>query len=178
MQVLRLFGIAIVVTLTAAAITALLVLLLGHPRPGPFHFPATFAVSTLLLGAGSYSMQRALQFVKWERQRPFRLWLLRTLVIGTTFIGVQSYALWCVVPAERSATEASAGVAPFVLALGALHACHFLIAVFVLSFVTNNAFVERYDHEYHWGVTVCTYFWHGLGIVWLVILAIFVIAIV
>ena len=64
----------------------------------------------------------------------------------------------------------------FVLALASLHAMHVIVATLFLSLVTVRTFAERYDHEYYWGVSVVAWFWHGLGIVWLAILAVFAIA--
>jgi cytochrome c oxidase subunit III len=46
-----------------------------------------------------------------------------------------------------------------------------------LVFVTVQGFADRYDHEYYWGVLVCACFWHALGIVWLAILFVLVIAV-
>ena len=65
---------------------------------------------------------------------------------------------------------------PFVLMLAALHALHLSVALLFLAFVGTRAGADRYDHEYHWGVRFCAWFWHALGIAWLLILAIFAIA--
>ncbi len=45
-----------------------------------------------------------------------------------------------------------------------------VVAVLVLVYVIVQGLSNRYDHEYYWGVVVCTYFWHALGWVWLCIL--------
>jgi hypothetical protein len=42
--------------------------------------------------------------------------------------------------------------------------------------VTLGALADRYDHEYFWGVSLCAWFWHALGIVWVCILIVFVIS--
>ena len=96
--------------------------------------------------------------------------------MGSLFLGVQSFGLWTLMPHDRTAQTAQAGVTTFVLMLAALHALHFVVAVLFLSYVTVQALADRYDHEYHWGVTVCAWFWHALGVVWLAILLIFAIA--
>ena len=69
------------------------------------------------------------------------------------------------------------GAHVFAFVFVALHAMHFVVALWFLTFVTLKARYERYDHEYYWGVTVCTWFWHALGLVWLAILAVFAVAI-
>ncbi len=146
------------------------------PQRRPVLFPPAFGISTGLLLLGSLLMGRALSFVRIERQRPFRRWLLSALVVGGMFVGVQSFGLWTLMPHDRTAHAAQAGVTAFVLMLAALHAFHFVVAVLFLSFVTVRAFDDRYDHEYHWGVTVCAWFWHALGVVWMGILAVIAIA--
>jgi cytochrome c oxidase subunit 3 len=150
---------------------------LGRPAPVPeVWFPPAFSVSTLLLLSGSVALHNALQSVRRERQRAFRRWLLAGLGAGMLFVGVQGYGLWTLLPAERAAEDASLGVTPFVLMLAALHALHLGVALLFLAFVATRAFADRYDHEYYWGVRFCGWFWHALGVAWLLILAIFAIA--
>ena len=50
------------------------------------------------------------------------------------------------------------------------------MALLFVVFVTVNGFADRYDHEYYFGVRVCTAFWHILCVVWLAILGVFAIA--
>lgn len=150
---------------------------LGKPAQIPdVWFPPAFAVSTLLLLAGSVALHGALRAVRRERQRAFRRWLLAGLAAGTLFVGVQAYGLWTLLPSERAAEEASLGVTPFVLMLSALHALHLSVALLFLAFVATRAYADRYDHEYYWGVRFCGWFWHALGVAWMLILAVFAIA--
>ncbi len=51
-----------------------------------------------------------------------------------------------------------------------LHGLHVTVAMMVLSYVTLRALNDRYDLEYSFGVSVCTWFWHILGVVWIFIL--------
>lgn len=160
----------------ACAIALCLAKLFGRPAVAEFWFPPAFAVSSLLLLLGSIVLSRAVRCVQREQQRAFRRWLQGALAMGTLFMGVQAYGLWTLLPAERAADQASLGVTPFVLMLSALHALHLSVAVLFLAFVATRAQADRYDHEYYWGVSICAYFWHALGIAWLFILAIFAIA--
>ncbi|MBS0204633.1 MAG: cytochrome c oxidase subunit 3 [Planctomycetes bacterium] len=142
-------------------------------RPGT-HFPEAFLVSTTLLLIGSVSLARARAFVRRERQIPFRQNLIIGLAAGTLFVATQSYALACLIrqqpPAEVQVSEGA-----FVAVLATLHAMHFIVALMCLAYITVNAFADRYDHEYYWGVTVCAWFWHILGIVWLMVLCVIII---
>ena len=141
-----------------------------------FWFPPAFAVSTVLLVAGSVAMVKSVASVRRERQREFRQWLLIAMGIGACFMGVQGYGLWTLLPAERTTGDASLGATPYVLMLAALHALHVSVAVLFLAFVSARAQADRYDHEYHWGVSVCGWFWHALGVAWLFVLLILAIA--
>lgn len=168
---MRFFLLASGACATAVLMTVGLSLAFGRPasRVG-FSVPPAFAVSTLLLVVGSVAMTKAAGAVRREKQREFRQWLLVALAAGTCFMGVQGYALWWLLPAQRAAGDASLGTTPFVLMLAALHALHLSVAVLFLAFVTTRAQADRYDHEYYWGVSVCAWFWHALGIAWLFVL--------
>jgi cytochrome c oxidase subunit III len=140
----------------------------------PGTIPPALWASTLLLGVGSWWLQRAIGYVRLERQRPFRRCLLIALGAGTLFVAVQSFGLWCLLerrPPIEPDEQGDSTVPAFVF-IG-LHALHFLLALFALVYVTIRAVTDRYDHEYFWGVTACATFWHFLGIVWLVILGVF-----
>ena len=142
---------------------------------GPTQFPRAFAASTVLLFCGSVALARAVGFVKRERQRPFRRCLMWALLAGMLFVGFQLFALSRLIH-QQPPEEAPTGAGAFVAVVAALHAMHFVVALLCLVYVTVQAFADRYDHEYYWGVTVCTWFWHTLGIVWCAILAVMAIA--
>ncbi len=172
------FGLGLtVVLLTAAGIAWLLVAAIGtHAVPGVLVFPPAFYGTTLLLAAGSFAVHRGLYCVRRERQQSFRRNLLIALAAGTLFCGLQSYAL--IALAQNQAPDtAQLDASAFLIVMSALHGMHFFVAVLFLTYVTTRALLGRYDHEYYLGVLVCTYFWHVLGILWLVILGVFLIAV-
>jgi cytochrome c oxidase subunit III len=172
--VLRLFGLTAGLFVSAATLAWLLSRLFLPPRvSGAFIVPAAFAFSTVLLLLCSVELSRAQSFVQRERQRPFRQSLFRALAFGTTFVGVQAFGLWCIVHnllPDRNAGEAELGPTAAVLGAAVLHCLHVTVALMVLSYVTLQGLSDRYDHEYSFGVTVCTWFWHILGLLWIVIL--------
>jgi cytochrome c oxidase subunit 3 len=173
----RFFFVALLVFITGGLLAALLIAVAR-----PLHtaervgFPKVFLVSTGMLFAGSISLQRALHFVRLERQGQFRTAMLCALVAGSLFVGVQSFGLWQMLQAPLG-TEASTGSGAFAFVLTVLHAMHLSVALLFLTYVTVRAFAGRYDHEYYWGVTCCVFFWHALLIIWLAILAVFAIAV-
>jgi cytochrome c oxidase subunit III len=172
--VLRLFFLTAGLFALAGVLAYLLTWIFLPPRvSGAFIVPAAFGFSTAFLLLCSVALGRAQTFVQRERQRPFRRSLLWALVFGTAFVGVQVFGLWCIVhnlQPDRNAGEAELGPTAGVLGAAALHCLHVTVALMVLAYVTLQAFSDRYDHEYSFGVTACTWFWHILGILWVFIL--------
>jgi cytochrome c oxidase subunit 3 len=154
---------------------ALIHFLPPRPDPGKVVFPAAFWFTTVLLAVGSGSLQYGASCVRRERQKSFRQSLVIALVAGTLFVGFQIYGLECLI-SNQVADEVQTSANAFIVVIGALHAIHFSLALLFLVWVTLSALADRYDHEYSWGVSLCAWFWHALGIVWLLILVIFAIA--
>ncbi len=173
---LRFFFVSLALVVVASGITQALIHWVGPRQAGAsLVVPPTFWITTVLLITGGASLQIGLNKVRLEKQRPFRQALLAALASGTAFVGIQSYGLWCLMQ-QQNPSEAAIAAGAFVLVFAALHALHFSVAMLFLVFVTVNGFAERYDHEYYWGVTVCTYFWHALSVVWFCILCVIAIA--
>jgi cytochrome c oxidase subunit III len=177
--VLRFFGLSAGLFLSAGLIAWVLSRLIGPPHaPGQFIIPLAFAFSTAFLILCSAVQVRALSAVRRERQRRFRKNMLWALAYGTAFVGVQVFGMWCVVQnlrAIQNAGEAQLGATALVIAAAAMHALHVVVALLILTWVTLRALNDRYDHEYSFGVLVCSLVWHALGVLWIFILGAFII---
>lgn len=172
--VLRLFGVYAVLVFVSAVLARGLVAVLGAPAPSEkLALPPAFQYSSVLLVIGSALLHRAITNVRLERQRPFRQSLVMSLIAGTLFVAFQSYGLWYMLRTAQPESTGETGSHVFVFVFALLHALHFTVAMMFLVFVTLKSQCDRYDHEYYWGVTVCAWFWHVLGIVWLAILVVF-----
>jgi heme/copper-type cytochrome/quinol oxidase subunit 3 len=140
--------------------------------------PAAFHFSTAILIVVSVALHNAWSAVRVERQPQFRRWLRIAATAAVLFIGVQSFGLaGFVAELPRDAYRSSTGSGIFVFVFAVLHALHAGVATLCLGWVLAAASANRYDHEYCWGVTFCTFFWHVLGGVWLCILATFAISV-
>lgn len=140
--------------------------------------PTAFWISSAFLLAGSVTLQRAAWLVRVQRLESFRRWLVVSLISGTLFVGLQICGLWRLAqnqtrPGQSLPESAETGANALVAMFAALHGVHFVIALLFVAWITVNAFANRYDHEYSSGVTFCAWFWHTLGIVWLMILGLF-----
>ena len=150
----------------------------GDEPPARSVMPMPFWISTVFLFAGSVTLQRAAWLVRVQQIEPFRRWLMLSLTAGTLFVGLQSCGLWRLIqnqtPVGQSIpNSAETGANAFVVMVAGLHGVHFVVALLFVAWITVNAYADRYDHEYSWGVSFCAWFWHTLGILWLVILALF-----
>ena len=170
---LRFFSVAITLLTIAAAIVAVAVRV-GEPPRQVDHvaMPAAFWISTVLLAFGSVTLHRAAWLVRVQQLQPFRRSLVMALLIGTLFVGVQTVGLWRIAQ-NQNPDAAQTGANAFVVMVATLHGVHFVVAWLFVAWVTVNAFADRYDHEHFWSVSFCAWFWHVLGIVWLVILTLF-----
>lgn len=147
----------------------------GLPIPAANQFSTAFLFSTILLFTGSFCLFRAIASVRRERQRQFRRWLKRALFVGTLFVGVQTFALSRLIR-QQPPDEVETGAAALAAVFATLHAMHFVVALLFLCYITVQALADRYDHEYYWGVTICAWFWHALGVAWTAILFTMVVA--
>ena len=125
-----------------------------------------FAITSGALVVVSYAFRRATANVRRERQRPFRSWLLVGLGGGIVFATVQMYGLLGILPEDRNVFDSQTGVRTLFLAITAMHAIHVAIAMLLTCRVVVEAFCDRYDHEYYWGVYATEMFWHCLLIGW------------
>ena len=74
-QAVRFFLTGAAVATVGVGLALLLAAVFGKPPQLPeVWFPPAFGVSTALLAGGSFALQRALYFVRRERQRSFRRW--------------------------------------------------------------------------------------------------------
>ena len=149
------------------------------PAPPPserLKLPMAFQFGTAFLLVGSCFLHSGLAHVKREQQTEFRRSLVLALIFAVLFVAVQSYGLWAFTKGTKDYANPQMNTHGFVFMFAALHAMHFIVAQSILLWVTLAAFCDRYDHEYYFGITVATLFWHALGIVWLGILCVFSIA--
>ena len=174
----RFFVLSLGLLVAAILIAKIGVRWFGDEPPARSVMPMPFWISTAFLFAGSVTLQRAAWLVRVQQIEPFRRWLMLSLTAGTLFVGLQSCGLWRLIqnqtPVGQSIpNSAETGANAFVVMVAGLHGVHFVVALLFVAWITVNAYADRYDHEYSWGVSFCAWFWHTLGILWLVILALF-----
>lgn len=174
-KIARRFFLATVLQAMASFGLFAVLVFLHSPKPpsDTVYLPVAFQYGTVFLILGSYFLHLAVREVRVEHQLQFRRALMIALGFAVLFVGVQSYGLWEFTKGVADYKSPQTNAHGFTLVFVAIHAMHFLIAQSILLWVTLCAFADRYDHEYYWGVVFASWAWHGLGLVWIVVLCTF-----
>ena len=163
--------------LFAATIVAYLIFRFTSPlgEGASLTMPAAFWASTALMLIASFTMHRALQNVRHERQTRFRNALVLTLLLAVGFLLVQAPALVQLLGAHNS-PEVETAMYGLVFFLVIVHALHVLGGLIPLAVITARAHRDAYDHEQHEPVTQVTLYWHFLDAVWVVMFLVLTLA--
>ena len=158
------------------------ILRFAHPDhwtdPGVILNVPLTAVNTFLLICSSVTMVKAFASIQQGNQKGLQMWLLATIVIGATFVGVQAFEYMQLsgegfVPMLDS-YDAEGGPlygATF-YAMTGFHGAHVTIGVFCLMFVYVRALRGAYTQESLEGVEVIGLYWHFVDLVWILLFTI------
>ncbi len=143
----------------------------------PLDVPLSFWVSTAMLVATSMWLHFAARSIARERHELFLLYLQAGFVSALGFLVVQGLGMNKLLQVHYEFIEHSGltrlyGVC---FAFSFIHALHVLGGVVFIGFILLQGYRGRYDHERHWAVDHCAWYWHFLDVVWVAMLAAFVI---
>ncbi|MSR35446.1 MAG: heme-copper oxidase subunit III [Gemmatimonadetes bacterium] len=175
-----------------------IILRFAHPDhfadPGVvLNVPLT-AFNTFFLICSSVTMVKAFAAIQKGDQKGLKLWLLATIVIGASFVGIQAIE-YTKLLAEgfgpqaatyhaigRAAAEAGAeAAAPIVggplygatfYTMTGFHGAHVSIGVICLIFVLIRAMRGSYTLADHRGVELIGLYWHFVDLVWIILFTI------
>lgn len=157
-----------------ALIGTYIILRAAHPDawapPGQvLNVPIT-AVNTFLLICSSVTMVKAFAAVQDDDQRMLRAWLVATVLIGATFVGVQVYEYRHLV--EKGFVPSAGLYGSTFYTMTGFHGFHVTVGVLCMLFVTWKAFRGRYSAADHRGVEVIGLYWHFVDLVWIILFTI------
>jgi len=133
------------------------------------NIPVT-AINTFILICSSVSMVKAYAAAVDDDQRGLRLWLLATVLLGATFVGVQVYEYLHLVHNHFLPSTGLFGSTFYTMT--GFHGFHVSMGVLCMSWVTFKAFRGGYaGGEYH-GVEVIGLYWHFVDLVWIILFTI------
>ena len=157
-----------------ALIGSYVILRFAHPTswkpPGVvLNIPVT-AVNTFLLICSSVTMVKAFAAAQDGIQKQLRLWLLATVLIGATFVGVQVYEYSHLIEKGFIPSEGLYGTTFYTMT--GFHGFHVTIGVICMIYVTLRAFQGKYSATDHRGVEVIGLYWHFVDLVWIILFTI------
>ncbi len=163
--VLALVGIA---TLFAVFLAAWLFLQRREPdaaRASPLVPPNALWISTLVLAASSFTIERA------ARARPRAAavvrWLLASLLLGLSFLGAQATLWWILL--RGGIVPSSGAYGAIFFALTGLHGLHVLGGLGCMAFATTRALGARLGPG---TLRLCAIYWHFMGALWIVLFSV------
>ena len=157
-----------------ALIGTYIILRVAHPEawaePGKvLNVPIT-AINTFLLICSSVTMVKAFAAAQDDHQRGIRLWLVATVLIGATFVGVQVFEYAQLIGHGFVPGEGLYGSTFYTMT--GFHGFHVTMGVICMAFVTWKAFRGKYSASDHRGIEVIGLYWHFVDLVWIILFTI------
>jgi heme/copper-type cytochrome/quinol oxidase subunit 3 len=157
-----------------ALIGSYIILRFSHPeawaKPGAvLNIPVT-ATNTFLLICSSVTMVKAYASAADGNQKMLRVWLVLTVLIGATFVGIQAYEYTHLI--EKGFVPSAGLYGSTFYTMTGFHGFHVTMGVLCMSFVTWKAFRGRYTATDHRGVEVIGLYWHFVDLVWIILFTI------
>ncbi len=132
------------------------------------------AVNTFFLICSSVTMVKAFAAIQQGDQKGLQRWLLATILIGASFVGIQAYEYYSLathegfVPALAGyAAEGGPLYGATFYAMTGFHGAHVSIGVLCLIFVYIRALRGDYTAQSLEGVEVIGLYWHFVDLVWI-----------
>jgi cytochrome c oxidase subunit 3 len=148
-----------------------------HPYTNPLSIDLT-AVNTFILICSSVTMVLALSAVQRGDQAKLKLFLLATVLIGSTFLGVQVYEYYQLaqghhMPIGISASghfrPASSLFSSCFYVMTGFHGAHVAGGVILLTCILVAALRGRFSRENHSSVELAGLYWHFVDLVWIIL---------
>lgn len=145
-------------------------------RPDSFYLPRSFVPSTILLVGVSGALEWSLRAARSNRSNVLRVASIAALIMGILFMAIQSEGMYRLVTAASEARSLRNSLYALTFVLAFLHALHVVGGVVGLVITAINANRDKYDRERNFALRFCTLYWHFLDVVWVLLLASFIIA--
>jgi cytochrome c oxidase subunit III len=126
------------------------------------------AVNTFILICSSVTMVKALSAIKRGNRQGLILWLLGTIVGGSSFLGIQAYEWTHLIVHENLAIQTSLFGATFFILTG-FHGCHVLSGVIYLSCILVKGARGGYTAEHNSPVEIAGLYWHFVDLIWILV---------
>lgn len=140
------------------------------PAPGEVLAIPVTAANTFLLICSSVAMVKAFAAIEEGDQKHLKLWLLATIVMGASFVGVQAYEYTHLV--HEGFLPSSGLYGSTFYAMTGFHGFHVTMGVLCMIWVLGKAMRGHYTKEHHEGVEAIGLYWHFVDLVWIILFTI------
>jgi heme/copper-type cytochrome/quinol oxidase subunit 3 len=163
-------------------IGAYIVLRFAHPEHWAepnvvLNVPLT-GLNTFILICSSVTMVKAFAAIEHGDQAGLRKWLLGTILLGATFLGIQVYEYIKLIEhgfvpmVSRYSAEGGPLYGSTFYTMTGFHGTHVTIGVLCLIFTAIQAFRGRYTKDNYAGVEIMGLYWHFVDLVWIILFTI------
>jgi heme/copper-type cytochrome/quinol oxidase subunit 3 len=135
---------------------------------GSLEIPHALWASTAIVVIASFTIQRAVNQLRHERQQSFRHFLLLTMLLAVVFVIVQAPSMVVLMQHQQQLRQKRLALYGLIFFLILLHALHVLGGIIALGWTSHHARQGAYDHEHYQPVGRVALYWHFLDAVWLV----------
>ena len=139
----------------------------GWPIPHEHLDVPLTALNTFILICSSVTMVKALSAIRRGDLRGLKLWLLGTIIGGSTFLGIQAYE-WTHQLTQGLVIQSSLFWATFYILTG-FHGCHVLSGVIYLACILVAAQRGRYSAAHNNPVEIVGLYWHFVDLIWILV---------
>ncbi len=124
------------------------------------------AINTLLLLSSGVTVTFAHWALKKNNRGPLVLWLLATVVLGFTFLGLQIFE-YSHAYHEMNLTLGSGIYGSTFFMLTGFHGFHVTIGAIMLTVIMLRCMKGHFTPDHHFGFEGVAWYWHFVDVVWL-----------
>ncbi|MEG1970382.1 MAG: cytochrome c oxidase subunit 3 [Burkholderiaceae bacterium] len=130
---------------------------------GPWGLPA---INTALLLTSGVTLTIAHHALLANRRGKAQFWLLLTVLLGTTFLGVQIYEYSHAYSALNLRLSSGIFGSTFYMLTG-FHGFHVFVGAIMLSVMLVRLMKGHFTPEHHFAFEAAAWYWHFVDVVWL-----------
>lgn len=157
------FGIVSIVMLFAG-LTSAYIVRRGEGNWQDFEVPTQFYYSTAVILMSSLTFIQAINALKKNDVKRFKLLMLATLLFAISFVFTQFSGYAALVKMGIYLVGNASGA--YMYALTGMHLAHLIGGVISIIFIIIKSLLNKYSSENWHGVYVASMYWHFLGILW------------
>ena len=130
---------------------------------GPFWLPT---INTALLVSSGVTLTIAHHALRADRRQTAINWLIVTLLLGFTFVGVQAYE-YIHAYADLNLRLSSGIFGSTFFMLTGFHGLHVLVGAIMLTVVTARLIKGHFKPDQHFAFEAAAWYWHFVDVVWI-----------